>query len=206
VRIPRNLTSPVVEEEQKPEQRLEHSAGMGGITQVSTDLSAGSSGDVGQTELSMHNRQPYPSPDDVEHSNFEPTKEPALGPIEDMATIVPRLPQVVSNLGDDVQPSAVSPAPRRPPTPPIWPTPLPEPFSGPESEPEEGSTSQHNKKRVRIFRGKKGLPTYRCNLCPKVTWPHILHTLLTNGHRSSLEPRVLGSLHHLIKYNFIGLT
>jgi hypothetical protein len=133
---------------------------------------------------------PCPSPDDVEHSNFEPTKEPALGPIEDAATIVSRLPQVVSNLGDYVQPSAVSPPPRRPPTRPIWPTSLPKQFSGPESEPEEGTTLPPNKKSVRIIREKKGQPTYRCNLCPKVTRRHILHTLLTDGHRSSLEPRV----------------
>jgi hypothetical protein len=193
-------------EEQKLEQHLGHSAGMGGITQGSNGPSAGRVGDIGQIGMSTHNRQPYPSPDDVEHSNFKPAKEPTLGPIEDAATIVPRLPQVVSNLDDDSQPSAVSLPPRRPPAPPIGPTPLPEPFSRPESEPEEGISFPPNKKSVRIIRGKKRPPTYRCNLCPKVTGSHILHTLLTDSHRSSLEPRVLGMLHHLIKYHFICLT
>jgi hypothetical protein len=100
VRIAGNPTSLVADEEQKPEQRLGHSAGMGGITQASNDLSARRAGDVGQTRLSTHNRQPYPSPDDVENLNFEPIKEPALGRIEDEATNAPRSSQVVSNIDD----------------------------------------------------------------------------------------------------------
>jgi hypothetical protein len=58
VRIAGNPTSLIAEEGQKPEQHLGHSAGMGGITQVSNGPSAGRVGDIGQIGLSTHNRQP----------------------------------------------------------------------------------------------------------------------------------------------------